>query len=169
MTRRSLLAHSWLQAGLVLAIVVYYSQKEDKAVDDEGDDAESQLGAVPVPVGSLGGTSRLSFKRLSFCDVPDRDAEADKCRAAFDARIKEAVLQGPPDTVEEVRGYGTRQTKQQLEEEKQRREEEKKKQESVENQMRFYDEGYVARDSSYPYCILLKDLRPTTSNPNTYH
>jgi hypothetical protein len=36
-------------------------------------------------------------------EEPDREAEADKCRAAFDARIKEAVLQGPPDTVEEVK------------------------------------------------------------------
>ena len=35
--------------------------------------------------------------------VPDREAEADKCRATFDTRIKQAVLQGPPDTVEEVK------------------------------------------------------------------
>jgi hypothetical protein len=34
---------------------------------------------------------------------PDREEEADKCRAAFDAHIEHAAATGPPDTVEAVK------------------------------------------------------------------
>eukprot|EP00941_MAST-03F_sp_MAST-3F-sp1_P000511 g511.t1 len=53
---------------LALAIIVYYSEKEDKAPGDDVLDGEE------VPIGSL-GRHHASFSRLSFCDVPGTTKE----------------------------------------------------------------------------------------------
>jgi hypothetical protein len=59
--------------ALVLAVVVYYSEKEDKMPDAADSASVLSAGVDDVPVGCL-GHSKASFARASFCDVPGRSA-----------------------------------------------------------------------------------------------